>query len=425
MSQVYKTLNGQYYLFLILYLVCFGTIAPLTYTLVFPYLESYYFTVDLVSTESFLQGNWYTLFATFFMAHAAYLFRPKTDHGVFTNRYKPIYLRYRNIFFNLAVISLCTGIILDLVYGKVASNLTAQRPLIGVYLGYLSRGISQSAYLVILLSLLHYKRLDKYSVIIIFLMLLQSITSLSRSGIFDIIYIILLGLAYSVATANQLSFSKILAIMITGLIAITLGDMGRGDPPFEVILKALPRFYQNNQALYLAIEDPSRIYGILTEGQPRVLLQQLFSFAVERTEYPSSFRLLEYWGGSISPDEHGHIPGYAYGWLGLTFGLFGWYGLIAIYLFFLSIFAMLRITARRATLANVVFFTYFAGLLFESFGNLGLDSFFEKTFKGLLYAITFIFFIRVFEMVLKAQAKFKSSGKVLPDQRTNHDLHMH
>jgi hypothetical protein len=304
-------------------------------------------------------------------------------------------------------LSLCIGIFLDIIYGKVQVNLTAQRPPIAVYLGYFSRGISQSVNLVFLLSLFYLNRIDKYALTIILLILIQSVTSQSRSAIFDIIYIFLLGLAYSASSANKLSLKKIFFIMIVGLIAIVLGDMSRGAPPLEVFLKALPRFYQNNQALYLAIEDPLKVYDILTDGQPRVLLQQLFSFAIERTEYPSSFRLLEYWGGTMSPDDYGHIAGYAFGWLGLTYGLFEWFGLIVIYIFYLLMFAMLRITSYRATLANMVFFVYFSTLLFESFGNLGMDSFLEKTFKGFLYSIVFILFIKIFEWIIKSQAKFK------------------
>jgi hypothetical protein len=190
-----------------------------------------------------------------------------------------------------------------------------------------------------------------------------------------------------------------MVIGIAGVIAMILGDMGRGEPAFDIFGKVLPRLYQNNQVLYLAVENPSKVYQILTDGQPRVLLQQLFSFVIERTEYPSSFRLIEYWGGTVNPDARGHIAGYAYGWLGLTFGLFGWYGLIAVYLFFLSIFALLRAIVRRMTLVNLVFFVYFAGLLLESFENLGLDSFLEKTFKNLLYAIIFTLVIRMLALV--------------------------
>jgi hypothetical protein len=402
-----KPKNKGNFLILLIYLFCFGSAIPLSYTIIFPYLNSYYFTLDLVSNETLLKGGLYTLLASILMLRAAYLYWPQTGSVIDENRYKSLYLRYRTIFFYLAILSLCLGIILDIIYGKVPSNVTAQRPPIALYLGYFSRGVSQSANLVILISLFHYKRIDRYSVIIILLILIQSITSQSRSAIFDIIYIILLGLAYSAATANKISFNKIIIIIIGGLIAIILGDMSRGSLPFEVFVKAIPRFYQNNQALYLAIEDPVRIYNILTDGQPRVLLQSLFSFVIERTEYPSSFRLLEYWGGSISTDEYGHIAGYSFGWLGLTYGLFGWLGLIAIYLFYLWIFAMLRFTAVRPTLTSIVLFAYIATLLFESFGNLGMDSFLEKAFKGFLYANIYIVFVRILESVIKAQVKFR------------------
>lgn len=395
MSQRIENFGGQYYALFILFLVLYGTIAPVIYTVVFPYLESYYFSLDSVSPDSFAQGNWFTLCATLLMLHAAYLFRPTAAYKIETKRYESVYLKYRYILFYSAILALCIGILLDLFYGRVQSGLTALRPPIAVYLGYFSRGFSLSGTLIILFSLLLYKRLDRFAVIIILLVLIQSITSLSRSALFDICFVILLGLAYSSAATSQMSLKKVMVILIAGVIAIILGDIGRGAPAFQVFFEALLRFYQNNQTLYLAVENPSKVYEILTDGQPRVLLQQLFSFAIERTEYPSSSRLVEYWGGSISPDERGHVAGYAYGWLGLTFGLFGWYGLIAVYLFFLFVFALIRANARPTTLVNLVFFSYFAGILFEFFQNLGLDSFLEKIFKGFLYAIVFILVIKM------------------------------
>lgn len=405
MNQKSSRMRNKSYILFITFLILYGAVAPVLYTLVFLYLESYYFTLDLVSPEVFLQGDWFTLCATLLMVQAAYLCRPTPAYKMDFNRYKSIYLKYCHILFYLAVISIGTGILLDLIYGKLAINLTAQRPPIAVYMGYFAAGFGQSIGLVIFFPLLLYKKFDKFSTIVIFLMLIQSITAQSRSGIFNICYFILVGLAFS-RSANQIQISrkKIAVLAMAGVAAIVLADVGRGAQPFEVFFQALQRFYENNQALYMAVENPQKIYEILTEGQPRVLLQQMFSFAFERTEYPSSFRLLEYWGGTIAPDERGHIAGYAYGWLGLCFGLFRWYGLIAIYLFFLSLFSLLRATSRNPTLVNLVFFSCFSGILFEFFQNLGMDSFLEKAFKGLVYAIFYIVVIKVLATVTSRPA---------------------
>jgi len=395
MSQNNGQSGGNYYVLFILFLVLYGTIAPVIYTVVFSYLESYYFSLDLMSPDSFAQGNWFTLCATLLMLHAAYLFRPTAAYKMDTNRYESVYFKYRYILFYSAILALCIDIVLNLFYGRAQSSLTSLRSPIAVYLGYFSRGFSQSASLIILFPLLLYRRIDRFAFIVILLVLMQSITSWSRSALFDICFFILLGLAYSTTATRQMSLKKVMVILMAGVIAIILGDIGRGAPAFQVVFEVLPRFYQNNQTLYLAVENPGKVYEILTDGQPRVLLQQLFSFAIERTEYPSSARLIEYWGGSISPDERGHVAGYAYGWLGLTFGLLGWYGLIAVYIFFLFVFALLRAFARRTTFVNIVFFTYFAGVLFEFFQNLGLDSFLEKIFKGFLYTIVYILVIKM------------------------------
>ena len=385
--------GGKYYLLFILFLVFFGTAAPVSYVLVFSYFDSYLFTIDLVSPESFVQGNWYTLSATLLLLHAAYLLRPTTANRMEIKWHESEYVRFRYLLFFLAVVAIGTNILLDLLYGRSQLNLTPQRPPLAVYLGYFSAGLSFSGIVIVMFTLLLYKKIDRLAFIVILLMLIQSISSWSRSGIINIVFYILLGLAYSSPTFSQISFSKVAFILLAGVIAVALGDIARGAEPFQIFFNVLSRFYENNQTLYLAVENPSKVYEILMEGQPSVLLQQMFSFAIERTEYPSSVRLLEYWGGSVSPDERGHMAGYAYGWLGLTFGMFGWSGLIFIYAFFLLAFLLLRAMSRRITLVNIVFFIYVSSILLEFFGNLGLDSFVEKLFKGFLYSVSYILFI--------------------------------
>jgi hypothetical protein len=53
MSQRNANGGGQYYGLFIVYFLLLGTIAPVIYALVFSYLESRYFTLDIVSPESF------------------------------------------------------------------------------------------------------------------------------------------------------------------------------------------------------------------------------------------------------------------------------------------------------------------------------------------------------------------------------------
>ncbi len=384
----------KHYLLMLLFLILYGSVAPFMYTVVSTYLSEHYFTLDLISPESFTKGNWYTLCATFLMLHAAYIYRPTKPYRVDIKKYEGIYQKYQGVLFYSAFISLSISISLDLFYGRAVSNLTAVRPIFSTYLGYVAAMFSKSAGLVILSSLFFHRKLNKPAFIIVLLILTQSVTSWSRSGIFDIAFFILVGLAYScAATSYKLKGLKI--IMLLGVVAVILGNMGRGNAGLQVFGEGLARFYQNNQALYMAVENPEKMKDILLKDEPRVLFQQLFSFAIERTEYPSSFRLLEYWGDHIAPDDRGHIAGYAYGWLGLTFGTMGWYGLIAIYLFFIFCFSALLRCAKRPTLINLMFFGYFSNILYEFFQNLGLDSFGEKIFKMFIYLLVYMVIIKV------------------------------
>ena len=104
-------------------------------------------------------------------------------------------------------------------------------------------------------------------------------------------------------------------------------------------------------------------------------------------------------------DERGHIAGYAYGWLGLTYGMFQWWGLAAVYLVFMAIFKMLNRLRRRPGLMNIVLFFYMGSILLEFFGNLGLDSFIEKVFKGFISVIIFVVLIKLIENIAAKQAR--------------------
>ena len=203
-------------------------------------------------------------------------------------------------------------------------------------------------------------------------------------------FAVLTGVAYS-PIIFKIKLRMFVIIILLGFSSAIIGDLFRGGGDLrEPLAHILLRFFANNQALFLAAEDQEKLRGILLYNQPAIMLDQMFSFFIERTQYPSSFRLLEYWGARMEVGESGHIAGYAYGWLGLTYGAFGWYGLCFVTAILSFYFFMLRRLFSRPSFPNLAFSIYFSGMLLEYFMNLGLDSYVEKIFKGFIAVLVYI-----------------------------------
>jgi hypothetical protein len=230
-------------------------------------------------------------------------------------------------------------------------------------------------------------------------LLLQSAayaTAWSRSALVLLVCLTILGLAYS-QKVRRIRLPKFKTLMFAGVLGATsivsvfYGQSLRGGStrlrPF--FFEGMQRVFANQVALYIAMERFDDVNRILLENEPWVLIDQVFSFARTRTLYPSSMRFIELSGGVIEPDERGHVTGYAFGWLGLTYGVAGFkWGLVLLALILWLHFKILLVCFRRPrSLFALLIFSVYAGSIFEFLGNLGIDSFGEKLFKNSIYAV--------------------------------------
>ena len=95
---------------LILFLVLYGSVSPIIYILIHQQLEEVYFSIRLISPESFMMGHLYTFVATILLLHAAYVFRPMTSGASDAEPYKSTFRRYRSLIYFTAIVSLSIGI---------------------------------------------------------------------------------------------------------------------------------------------------------------------------------------------------------------------------------------------------------------------------------------------------------------------------
>lgn len=377
------------------YMVFLGAVFPVLYVILSQeILTDYYFLIDLATQEAYFFGNLYTFNAVVLLCLVGWHFRPKPLATWQIIKHDQIYDQYKKSLFWTALIGLLISTVLSLFYGMSPSNLTAQRPMAAVYAGYLSRILIASAPVYVGYQLMLLGRLSRAGWLVVFFLLAEMAAAWSRSGLVSLLFLFLFAIAYGIRDP-VIRWRNILLLVLIGLGGVLLGQFMRSGDPFSVFELMFLRFYANNAALYLAITDHEKVFNILVEGQPFVMFDQIFSFARERTLMPSSFRLLEFWGANVEADERGHIAGYAYGWLGLTYGILGWWGLIAIYLVFVSIFKLLSYFRSHPSLLNTLIFFYIGGILFEFFGNLGLDSFVEKIFKGFLSVLAAVAVLKI------------------------------
>jgi hypothetical protein len=389
-------------------LLLMGAIIP-SLMVVFTYENNpweMYFTMysEQVKYEALL----YTVVCSFVMIFTATIYKPTYPKPVSLKKLS-LSNNVRHICFLAGLIGILVDLLLNAYFGMAVSNVVSQRPAFATFLGYFS-GILKYGFFVLLIDELNAsKYISKRTIILIILNMLSSSLAGSRSGFITIFLIIVCALAYSpianivsigVKNVSQESmarsgFKKLCFILaVVSVITVLMGQLVRHSGDFSqlvtIVFEGAVRFYLNNVALYLAIEDQEKIYKILMDNQPTVILSQFLSvFGIPR-ELPSSFRLLEWWGASVEATDDGHFAGYAYGWLGLSFGLFGWFGIVLVASIFAFLFSVLRNSSRKkATLYNRLVFNLAALMLFEFFSNLGLDSFVEKAVKGWINSILF------------------------------------
>lgn len=311
-------------------------------------------------------------------------------------------------------VGLAIDLILNLVFGMAQSNIISQRPFLATLAGYLSTLLRPGFFVLVVDDLIAKKSLTINSAFLIIIYFFSAAASSSRSAPFFMLVLLLCSLAYSPHISDHCSINnrfspvkppslmristRIATILFVAPATIIIAQTYRysGDLAvftLSIFTEGIVRLFLNNLALYLAIEDQSKIFHILTDGQPFVFLSQFSSaFGVPR-QLPSSFRLLEWWDSTASASESGHYAGYAYGWLGLSYGLFGWLGIVFVALFLMSIFSLFRRFSTRPSLAGRLIFSFSVITLFDFFMNLGLDSFLEKIVKGSFYFFSFYMLI--------------------------------
>ena len=403
---------SRFYWLMLVSLLLMGAIIPLL--IIIPSYESnpwdMYFSMYSEQTKH--EALLYTIVCSFVFFFAAIIYKP-TYPKLEPHQILSIGNNLRHICFIAGLVGILIDLNLNTLFGMAPSNVVSQRPFFATLLGYLS-GIFKFGFFVLLIDeSISSKYISKRTTILIILYLLSTALAGSRSGFITIFLIIVTAFAYSpianvaslgVKTVRQGSKSgalskKRLSILVTfSVVTVLMGQLVRHEGDFSqlggLIFEGGVRFYLNNVALYLAIEDQDKLYNILMHNQPTVLLSQLFSVFGTPRELPSSFRLLEWWGASAEATDDGHFAGYAYGWLGLSYGLFGWFGIALVVSIFVFLFSVLRNSScKKATLYNRLVFNLAAQMLFEFFSNLGLDSFVEKAVKSCIYSILFYLFV--------------------------------
>ena len=177
----------------------------------------------------------------------------------------------------------------------------------------------------------------------------------------------------------------------------------------EAISLFLGRLFVNNSLIYIAQSQFEKLNQIILFNQPQGVIENIFSFLISRTHINSQYRVMELFGIEelITTSRGGgeHFVSYAYGWLGLSFGLFSWYGLILIFTFFFLLFSLLNFLIYRLNIFNLVIYNLGVYIYFDSFQNLGLDSIANKLFKGIFSSFIFIIILFTLKLILPKKVK--------------------
>lgn len=390
-------------------LILIGAILPLLAVEFYHEGTSWDMFFRMYSEDTKDTGFFYTIISSAVLVLVATHYSPNRKKSVIEFfRLSP---KIRKICFQLGITSVILEIVLNIILGMTQSNTIQQRPLVGAILTYIYVVLRPGVFVYIYDDLLS-KKISKKGAILLILYLVTQSTAGSRYSLVSLYMLIVCCLAYATEDTRLISKSdeiinnarkiknfKLYSLFaLCGIVTVILGQLIRYDFDFsslnEIVAEGVVRFYLNNVALYLAIENQEKIYQILMDNQPAVLLSQFVSiFGIPR-ELPSSFRLLEWWGGIVQESSAGHISGYAYGWLGLTYGLLEWNGLIIIALILSFLFKTMKLaTVGNVTLGKRLVFIVASQMLLEFITNLGLDSYVEKVVKQTEFSLIFYFLV--------------------------------
>lgn len=426
-------------------LVMIGAGIPLIAIETVSELPAYEMYFSLFSKDSEFEGFLYSIASCLILITLAYIFSPK-NAKISTRKIEVLPNQLRTTLFVLGVAGLLIDVVLSIIFGMSQSNIVTQRPQWALFFGYASGMIKPAFFVLLLDDLMGKGTLTRRTV---FLMLLQFVSlalSESRSGLIVFIYFIVCGLAYSpLADKRKLGFTwlspdvlatssgsksqrlanagkirgptrtraRLWILMLLAIFSVLAGQLIRHSGDLTSIIglvaEGVVRFYVNNMALYLAIEDHAKIQAILLDNEPWTFFSQFYSIFGYPREMPSSMRLLEWWGAVAEESDSGHISGYAYGWLGLSYGLMKWFGLVIIATTIGAHLYLMRSSSYgRVTLRKRIIFFLVSSFFLEFFMNLGLDSYLEKIIKTSFYSLCFymlIISLLAFRSVFLARVK--------------------
>ena len=374
-----------------IFYIFFCALLPISFIYVgnaFPELN--YFMLDLFSDSVIVPGLIYASLTCIILIICVNYFSQPSGGIKTYKRFEITYLKYRNIIFFLALIGTLGNIALNFIYGQAATNIEASRPLVATLLGYIFNALAIFFYVQLLSQFYLYGKFTAYGLILLILFLIEGSLAGSRSGMFLVISLILFISIFS-PRKLKINFIYLSILILLGIFFVLFGELIRGTDLTYFLVNALARFFQFNVVLFLALEDFDTVNRILLENQPQTIISQLFSFVYGERLPPSSVRLPEFWGSDIIIREGGHMVGYVYGWMGLSFGLFSWGGLLFTLIFFLISFFFTKKCIENPSIFSFILLSIIALTFFEYFGNLGLDSFLEKIFKRSIWGlITYI-----------------------------------
>tara|TARA_B100001250_G_scaffold224022_1_gene192108 strand:+ start:21708 stop:22904 length:1197 start_codon:yes stop_codon:yes gene_type:complete len=371
----------------LVFFIFYSCILPLSY-LIMGELDFFNlaWTTEYVSSNSKIIGAIYIFFSVFLIIYFhRYLFRIVA--------YKPRKHSNESLWNLLGLLGVFIQLFI-IIYnsGRTASVINSENLRVVTFVGYFVQpliiiGMGQFIYEIVI-----YNKLSKLQLLFISFFIINTVLIGNRSGIFEIIAITLFVLNIFQKTPIKLNFKVVfraLFFVLISFIIIEFAFIIRQNDELFILHDILWRFYMNIQVLFLAIEDHQAIYDILTYNQPRGLIENVFSFAVDRTHISSSFRLPNYWGGNIGVLDSGHIVGYAYGLHGLSYGLFKFFGGLAfIFIVFKTIgFFVKRICLNKRLYFWPIWIYFFSRIYYEFLMNLGLDSLVEKTSKFFFYCL--------------------------------------
>ena len=417
MYKIRKIDNVSYRMWIILSLII-SSGAALVYIFIGMNARNDTWMLNNVSENSIFLGNVYTLLGTLIFVYLAIINQPFiADKTYSLEGFKKLFHRYGRVIIYIALTCLTLKILNAALFGKVDSNIFNQKPVLSLYIGYFTRLLFPAVYLYLFLNFLSGRWFDSKIILIFCLIFLWLALLGSRSSLLNTMFFVLLTLSWSGVHHKRNIFKSpvFYYVMILATLGVFAGQYGRSGQLSGIVdfQSIVTRFFINNGVLYKGMEDFESLNRVLLFNQPSGIFQNIFSFLKQRTHVSSSYRLLEVYGHNslVSTSRGGgtHLVAYAYGWLGLTYGLSGWYGLLIIYGWIKILFLLQKNAVLRPTVWGSLVFCFTVRLMLEFFMNLGLDSYVEKIAKGFIEVL--VFYLLLMSLSAFDRAVIKNSNK--------------